>query len=294
MWAAQETVARLTEQQAAQATIVRLLESQLEAGVVSRAEVTRERILLEQGGVALREAEQRRAEGRLQLAMAVGLPMAAVEKIQLSFEVFTQPPREVPSVEARRRALLGRADILGALAEYAASEASLQLAIARQYPDVHLSPGYEFDQGDSKWGLGLGLELPVLNRNGGAIAEAEAKRREAAARFNALQSRALGEIESARVAYESARGNLAAMQPLEEQLAEQERLTRSQFEAGAASSRDVAAARLERASAAVLQLGARLKVQQALGDLETALQSPLELPMALLAPLPSQTGEHAR
>lgn len=59
----------------------------------------------------------------------------------------------------RRQAVLNRADILAALAEYA----------ARQYPDAHLNPGYEFDQGDNKWILGLSLELPLRTPNGGLV-----------------------------------------------------------------------------------------------------------------------------
>ena len=58
------------------------------------------------------------------------------------------------------------------LAEYQASQSALQLEIARQYPDVQLGPGYEFDQGDNKWMLGLGVTLPVFNQNQGAIAAA--------------------------------------------------------------------------------------------------------------------------
>src|SRR6185436_12086335 len=64
-------------------------------------------------------------------------------------------------------------------------------------PDIHLNPGYQWDQGENKWQLGVSMELPVLNRNQGPIAEAKAKRDEAAARFLALQSRVISEIDRA-------------------------------------------------------------------------------------------------
>jgi outer membrane protein TolC len=35
--------------------------------------------------------------------------------------------------------------VLAALADYAASEAALRLEIAKQYPDIHLNPGYQLD-----------------------------------------------------------------------------------------------------------------------------------------------------
>src|SRR5204863_91869 len=75
--------------------------------------------------------------------------------------------------------------------------------------DVRLNPGYQFDQGDNKWTLGIMFELPVLNQNQGPIAEAGARREEAAARLTALQTKVIGEIDQAVAGYRSARGQLA-------------------------------------------------------------------------------------
>ena len=53
---------------------------------------------------------------------------------------------------------MNRADVRGALAEYAASQSALQLEIANQYPDLHLGPGYGWNTGnagDNKWSLGV-------------------------------------------------------------------------------------------------------------------------------------------
>ena len=61
------------------------------------------------------------------------------------------------------------------------------------------------------------------------------------------------------------------------------------FKAGEVSSQSVAAAKLESATAALAQLDARMKTQQAVTALEAALQSPLELPTSLLAPPISQS-----
>ena len=107
---------------------------------------------------------------------------------------------------ARRHALTHRADILAALADYAASEERLRLEVAKQYPDLKLGPGYKLDQNENKWTLGIGFELPILNQHKGAIAEAEGKRAEAAARFVAVQARALAEIDVALAVYRAARG----------------------------------------------------------------------------------------
>ena len=284
LWSAQETVSLLQQQQSAQEDIVRLLEKEFAAGGISQAEVTRERIAREQARLALLDAESRRAQARAQLAGVISVPTRALDDAVISFEFFNQAPDPLPADGARRRALLNRTDIFGALAQYAAAESALRLEIAKQYPDLHLSPGYEFDQGDNKWGVGLSLELPILNHNRGPIAEAEARRHESAAKFNALQARVLSEVEIALAGCNNARQKLAAAETILEESGKHERATLEMFKAGEVSGQAVAAARLERATAALAQFDARLKAQQAFAVLEGALQTPLELPAPLVAP----------
>ena len=101
----------------------------------------------------------------------------------------------------RRQALLSRPDILAALASYEAAQSTLQLEIAKQYPDLHLEPGYHFDDAKDKWTFGLSLTLPVLNQNQGPIAEARARRQEAAARFTALQAGVIAELDRSLAGY---------------------------------------------------------------------------------------------
>src|SRR5204862_1945359 len=149
------------------------------------------------------------AQARVRLAEALGVSAGALEGVGLVFDFFEPAADELASMEARRMALRGRSDILGALADYAAAEAELRLQIARQYPDVRLNPGYQFDQGDNKWTLGITFELPVLNQNQGPIAEAGARREEAAARFTELQAKTIGEIDRAVAAHRVAREQLA-------------------------------------------------------------------------------------
>jgi multidrug efflux pump subunit AcrB len=92
------------------------------------------------------------------------------------------------------------------LAEYSASQADLQIEIANQYPDIHLGPGYAYNAGsagDNQWDLGLTVTLPVLNQNQGPIAEAQAKRAQAAAHFLSIQAAAVSEIDSALAGYDT-------------------------------------------------------------------------------------------
>ena len=179
--------------------------------------------------------------------------------------------------EVRRRALHSRADILAALADYAASQSALQLEIARQYPDLRLGPGYEYDQGLHKWGLAVGTDfLPVFHRNQGPIAEAQAKREEAAARFLALQAQVMGEIDRALATLAASQEQLRQIEALLETQRQHVQSVEAMVQAGAADQFDLRSAQLEVAMTEVARLEAMVKAQQALGQLEDAMQSPVD------------------
>ena len=179
------------------------------------------------------------------------------------------------AADVRRTALESRSDILGALAEYGATEAALQLEIARQYPDVHISPGYQFDQGDNKWTLGITFDLPILNQNQGPIAEAEARRRQAAARFDAVQTSVLGEIDRAVQAFLIARRSSVALGSLAEAQTRQRDASEAQFRAGAIEPVDWLGAQAEFLVSEQVRLEADTALQQAIGALEDAVQRPI-------------------
>ncbi|MGN0827787.1 MAG: efflux RND transporter permease subunit [Kiritimatiellia bacterium] len=67
-------------------------------------------------------------------------------------------------------------EVLAALGRLGASEAELRLEVRRQYPEVSLSPLYEREDGSDRLGFGVGVSLPIWNRNRLAIAEATGRR----------------------------------------------------------------------------------------------------------------------
>ena len=162
------------------------------------------------------------------------------------------------------------------MAEYAASQSALQLEIAKQYPDVSLGPGYEYDQGAHKWGLSVGAELPVFNRNQGPIAEAEARRTEAAARFLSLQAKVVAEIDQAVAGRAAVRDALRQIETLLVMQRRQAQSVEAMVKAGGADPLDLASAQLEVRLTELARLDAVLKAQQALGLLEDAVQVPFE------------------
>jgi outer membrane protein TolC len=275
--AARQAEGLLDEQQSIQAENLRLLELQHQAGAISAFELTQARLAAQNTRLLWRDAQRQSTEALFQLAEAIGIPSGALERVKLSFDGWNQPPPEESAAEARRQALLNRSDILSALAEYAARQSALQLEIAKQYPDLHLSPGYEFDQGDSKWSVGLSLTLPVLNQNRGGIAEALARRAESAAKFNALQARVLAEIDRALAGYRAARQKQTEAEALMANSQQQEKSAQAMYATGEISRSELAALRLQLSASGIARLDALVKAMQALGQLEDALQSPLGL-----------------
>jgi len=285
LYTARETEALLSRQTAAQSDVVHLLEGQRAVGAVSDFEVTQARIALETTQLALQDAIGQRRQVRVQLANALGLPLRALDGVKFSFAGLDRFPGELTKPEVRCQALLNRSDVRGALAEYAASQSALQLEVANQYPDVHLGPGYGWNTGnagDNQWTLGLSLTLPVLNQNQGPVAEAKAKRAAAAAHFLTVQTAAIAEIDCALAGYQAALQQRATATALWDNLQKQLDSVRAQAQAGEVEPLAVANAEVEFNTGAQNRLDALVRAQQALGQLEDAVQSPLTLPSSVL------------
>ena len=275
LYAALEREAALKRQQGLQREIAAVLEERLRRGEASSPDVTFARISLDRTVIALRDAEKQAAEARSHLAGSVGLPDVALEHAAISFNFLDELPEALPAPEIRRQALLNRADILGSLYEYGALEAALKLEAARQYPDINIGPGYKWDQGDNKWSLGFSVTIPVLNRNQGPIAEALARRKEARARFIALQARVSEETGSALSGYRAALEELHAADGLLATHRGYLASAKSMFNAGEIDRLVLLGRELEVESAVMARLDAFVNAQRSLALLEDALQRPL-------------------
>jgi outer membrane protein, heavy metal efflux system len=276
--AAQETAFLERDQADTLGRVARLVEIQWEAGAVSSLDVSLARVAHQNVRLSLLDAQRQQADARGQLAEAIGVPLRALESVKLSFPDLALFPTNLTSDELQRQAVLNRADVLSALAEYAASEAALQLQIAKQYPDIHLRPGYEYDQAKNKWQLGVSFDLPILHQNQGPIAEAKAKREEIAAKFNAVQAQAIGELDRATAVYIAAVDQAASAGHMLATLEKSSAAMTRKFEAGEVDRLAVSTAQAEYLNGALARLKARLQAQHSLAALENATQSPLLLP----------------
>ncbi len=272
LYAARNEKDLLQRQVSSQQEMVRLLQRRFQSGEIPLPEVTRAKIVLQNALVALSDSQGRESQASIELASAIGI--TSLSGITIDFDGMTRTPNpdRLPAKAVRQAALLNRADILSALAGYEATQNALQLEIAKQYPDINLGAGYDWGQG---WMLGLALPLPVLNQNEGPIAEARARRREAAAAFTLLEARAIGEIDSALAAYRASDSKMAATDGLLHDQEINRRSIESRFNAGDADRLALAESDNNLLSAELAHLGAIVGEMQSLGRLEDAVQRPL-------------------
>lgn len=261
-----------------------LLDKRLALGAVSAAEPARARA---------RQAEAERDQlaavhaisgARGELARVIGIAGEALGRLKLD-ETEPEPADYRHAAAALQRAALNdRLDVCAALERYAASDAQLQLEIARQIPEFSIKPGYAWDQGDNRWSLGLSALLPLFDRNQGPIAEARARRDVEATRFLGLQAAAIAELDRARLALKAADTAVEAAQATQSREAEIAARVERRFGAGDADRLELASARLALAAAQRRLADAEAARMRALGALEDAVQRPLNaIPTAVFA-----------
>ena len=169
-----------------------------------------------------------------------------------------------------------RLDIQQSLAEYSIYEAALRLEIEKQYPDLTLSPGFVFDQGDMIWALGAAWVLPLLHpQNEGPIREALAQREIKQAEFLALQARAINELEVARARLAAQITALQQARQLLQETAMRSHQIQKQFDLGYADHLELSRGKFEVAAAEQAVTDLRISALKSAGQLEDAIQWPL-------------------
>ena len=268
---ARENIRLLETEQTLHDDAIKKLTVQMEAGDVSPFELTQARLILNRTRLALEDARRIATTGEARLAAAVGLPLNVIQSVKLDFSAFHRLPEPGNSL---RLALTRRADLMALLSEYAAAEAALKLELARQYPDVNLMPGYDYNSGQNRWHLGLNLQLP-FNQNRGPIAEAEARRTTAEKRFLAQQAAIQGALDIALAAYQASRIKASTAAQLAHEADTASGTTKKMVEAGNVSALELTRRQIEASAAKVALMTTTLEAQTAAGALEDAMQCPL-------------------
>ncbi|RME35409.1 MAG: TolC family protein [Gammaproteobacteria bacterium] len=175
-----------------------LLERRYELGESGGFELDTLRLELLRARIELRRSESELHAGWRELARRVGVTEEKLHAVVQLPDAAPPPAAGLPDPGLlQRRMLHQHASILRALQDYAVVDAGLRLAVEEQYPDLKLSPGYLFDQGDNVWSLTGALTLPLLRNHTGAIEKARREREREAARFRALQAELIARLRAA-------------------------------------------------------------------------------------------------
>lgn len=226
------------------------------------------------------QAGQAMLAARQALAATVGLPLAAIADAPLRWPDWDRPDR-LPADGAppdRDAALLERPQLLQALREIDIAELALQAEVARRWPDLRLSPGYTWDHGQRKLQLGVGLSLPLFNRNEGPIAEALAQRELAVRHLESVQAALHVQIETAARAWPAARERWQAAVADRQRLARLAGIERRRLAEGESDRPTLLGAEIAALEAALLQQRAALEAQRSFAALEDARRAPLAGP----------------
>ena len=257
---------------------VNILDRILSAGEITRLDVDLVRIELSKIKVAIRAAEGQVAEAKAALAASLGIPVAGLQDAQFAWPDLDTPPspESLSLAEIQREAVLNRLDVRRSLAQYAAAESDLQLEIAKQYPDINIGPGYTYEERNSFFTVGLSSAIPLFNRNQGPIAEAEARRKEAAVAFLQTQTQVVAKSERALAAYTAALREIAEAQSLYQLQEIQLQTVQQSIRAGADDRLSLDSVQIQLSVLARARLDAVGHAERALGDLEDAVQRPLD------------------
>ncbi len=258
------------------AQVVRLFEQRVRAGAASQPELYLAQSSLQGAKLKFIEIVARVSVDRDILSAALGLQ--ALGGVAFSWPGFDSPPGQsrLSPTEIQHLALLNRIDLRRQLARYAAADEALKLEIAKQYPDINLAGGYSWEGGENIFELGPSAVLPVFNRNQGPIAEAEARRREIAAQFLAMQAGIIEQSRTALARYRGALGALEAARSAAELQAKRLGQARRAVAVGESDTVALAQARLQDLSGQQGLLDSLTNAQTALGALEDSIQRPLD------------------
>lgn len=256
-------------------SIVAMLEKRLTAGMASSVEVTNARLAMQKAQQQWSQNAGRIDELRAKLASDAGLPLSTFNQLNIAKnEIATDSL--IPSEQMQQTALLNRLDIRAALARYAASESVLRIEIARQYPNVVLSPSYTFDQDDNVWSLGWSSLLTLIYKNRGLIEEARALREVEAAKFEVLQTSVIGQLTQSKAVYTTAKSAFEQAQSYVKSLQNRSQKSQRQFDAGQIDRLELANTQLENITATQNMLSAAYQLELATARIEDTMQYPMD------------------
>ena len=280
LYAARRRVVLLAAQVQDASALLNAFRQRFAAGLASQFQVIQARLQWTNAQLSYQAAKASESHARTTLAGVVSVPTVVLRNLRYDFDAVQKlpVPNRLPVARFKTYALTQRPDIRAALMRYAASQQALKLEIARQYPNLYIGPGYQWDQGAHKWSIGFSFSLPIFNQNQGPIAQARAQRNKLAAQFRVLQERITTRFNNALADYLASYHRLALMQHLLKASEARLASVHATYQAGEASRVGLLRTKLETYGDRLALFQARLQAEQALATLEDALEHSLHHP----------------
>lgn len=271
----QQLLDLLTKEQNYRQQIVAMFQKRISVGESASTELSRANLLLQEITTQLNEKQRYQLVLQSRLASSLGMPLERVAQMQLSPAADAKSLTLNLSEDLQTQALLNRLDIRIALERYAAAEARVKLEIAKQYPDIILTPNYTYEFGNKIWSLGLSGLMTFITKNKMPIAEAKQLREVEATQFEALQNTVIAEVSTAKAKLEQSRQMLQNQEKLLAQQQDNTDRIERKFKAGEADRLELTYARLESLVAQKNYTLANYMQLMSVNDLENIVQAPV-------------------
>lgn len=263
-----------TEERYQRQEIVNMFQKRVNAGAASNIELSNAKLQLQTVSSVLNTAQQNKLVLLSKLASNIGLPLSRAQTMSIEQEN-KRELQDILSKDLQTSALLNRIDIRIALERYSVAETKLKLEIAKQYPDIVISPGAASEFGDNIWSLGFSSLLTLLNKNKLGIAEATMLREVEGAQFEALQTKVILDANIANAEVNQAKQSLEHQKRLLTQQQSNTQRMQRKLAVGEIDRLEMTYAKLEDVNAEKNVALANFELNKSLDQLENILQKPL-------------------
>jgi cobalt-zinc-cadmium efflux system outer membrane protein len=242
-------------------------EHRVREGSLPEADLIRVQLEYQQVSLNYQNAEQDARRSILQLFREMGIPEEP--GAELTGDIAAVTP--IPAADADE-AVERRPDVKLAIQSVQQSRAALGLQKANAKPDPEVLFGYKRTAGFNTVLAGVQFNLPIRNRNEGAIAAAAADETSAAATLRAVRTAARTEIQTLRSEYEQKRELVEEMLPaMRAGAAETSRIADAVYREGASDLLRLLDAQRVRIQMETLYIRTVLDYRQAAVNLQIAL-----------------------
>lgn len=198
-------------------------------GQIAEVDLLRVRLEDARAEAALESARLVEAQAMQSLAREMGLPAAENWKLTESFTTLNPPHEDTAAAATEEQ----RIEVQLAKQAVDAARANLLVQKAQGRPDLDALLGYKRTNGFNTVIAGFQMNLPVFDRNQGAVASARSDIQTAQAQLSATEQQIQGELALARMAYTTWKRQVTQRyQPLQEQAEEVAEISRASFREG--------------------------------------------------------------